>query len=148
MALAQWTPMGNLQSFQEEMNRLFHEFFRGGNGGDQGWAAGAWTPPVDIYETDDALVLTAMLPGVSKDDVSIEVHNNTLLLRGERKPTAAAQDERYYRRECVYGPFQRSFVLPATVDQNQVQATYHDGLLELRLPKVEAAKPRRIAITS
>jgi HSP20 family protein len=148
MALARWTPMGNLQSFQEEMNRMFHDFFRGGEGGDQGWASGAWTPPVDIYETEDALVLTAMLPGVSKDDVSIEVHNNTLLLRGERKPASAVSDERYYRRECVYGPFQRSFVLPATVDQGKVQATYHDGLLELRLPKVEAAKPRRIAIAS
>jgi HSP20 family protein len=140
--------MGNLQSFQEEMNRMFNEFFRGGNGGDQVWASGAWTPPVDIYETDDALVLTAMLPGVSKGDVSIEVHNNTLMLRGERKSASAVSDERYYRRECVCGPFQRSFVLPATVDQNRVQATYHDGVLELRLPKVEAAKPRRIAIAS
>ncbi len=148
MALARWTPMGNLQSFQEEMNRMFHEFFRGGNGGDQGWASGAWTPPVDIYETDDVLVLTAMLPGVSKDEVSIEVHNNTLILRGERKPAGTVSDERYFRRECVYGPFQRSFVLPATVDQNKVQATYHDGLLELHLPKSEAAKPRRIAIAS
>ena len=148
MALARWTPMGNLPSFQEEMNRLLNEFFRGGDRGDQGWASGAWTPPVDIYETEDALVLTAMLPGVSKDEVSIEVHNNTLLLRGERKPASAVSDERYYRRECVYGPFQRSFVLPATVDQNQVQATYHDGILELRLPKSEAAKPRRIAIAS
>jgi HSP20 family protein len=147
MALARWTPAAPLQSFQEEMNRVFNEFFRGGNGGDLGWAAGAWTPPVDIYETDDALVLTAMLPGVPKDEVSIEVHHNTLILRGERKPAAAMSDERYYRRECVYGPFQRSFVLPATVDQNQVRATYHDGILELHLPKVEAAKPRRIAIT-
>ncbi len=147
MALARWTPMGHLPAFQEEMNRLFNEFFRGGTGGEQGWAAGAWTPPVDIYETEDALVLTALLPGVSKDDVSIEVHHNTLILRGERKPAAAVPDERYYRRECIYGPFQRSFVLPATVDQNQVQATYHDGILELHLPKVEAAKPRRIAIT-
>ena len=148
MALVRWTPMGHLPSFQEEMNRLFNEFFRGGNGGDRGWASGAWIPPVDIYETDDALVLTAMLPGVSKDDVSIEVHHNTLMLRGERKPTAAVPDERYARRECVYGPFQRSFVLPTIVDQEKVQATYHDGILELRLPKSEAAKPRRIAIAS
>ncbi len=147
MALARWTPAASLPSFQEEMNRLLNEFFRGGNGGEQGWAAGAWTPPVDIYDTEDALVLTAMLPGVSKDEVSIEVHNDTLMLRGERKPAAAVADERYYRRECVYGPFQRSFVLPATVDQSKVQATYHDGILELHLPKVEAAKPRRIAIT-
>jgi HSP20 family protein len=147
MALARWTPAASLPSFQEEMNRLLNEFFRGGNGGEQGWAAGAWTPPVDIYDTEDALVLTAMLPGVSKDEVSIEVHNDTLMLRGERKPAAAVADERYYRRECVYGPFQRAFVLPATVDREHVQATYHDGLLELRLPKVEAAKPRRIAIS-
>lgn len=146
MALARWTPTANLQSFQEEMNRMLNEFFQGGTGGDQGWASGAWTPPVDIYETDDALVLTAMLPGVSKDHVTIEVHNNTLMLRGERKPAATAADERYFRRECVYGLFQRSFVLPATVDQEHVQASYHDGILELRLPKVEAAKPRRIAI--
>jgi len=148
MALARWTPMGHLPAFQEEMNRLFHEFFRGGNGGDQGWASGTWTPAVDIYETDDGLVLTALLPGVSKDDVSIEVHENTLTLRGERKPAGTVADERYFRRECVYGPFQRSFVLPATVDQSQVQATYRDGVLELHLPKVEAAKPRRIAIAS
>ena len=148
MAVVRWTPAAHLQSFQEEMNRLFNEFFRGGNGGDQGWASGAWTPPVDIYETEDALVLTAMLPGVSKDEVSLEVHNNMLTLRGERKPAAAVPEERYYRRECVYGPFQRSFVLPATVDQNKVQAAYHDGILELHLPKVEAAKPKRIAITS
>jgi HSP20 family protein len=148
MALARWTPLRTLPAFQEEMNRVFNEFFRGGDGGEQGWAAGAWTPPVDIYETEDALVLTAMLPGVSKDEVSIEVHDNTLTLRGERKPAGAVADERYYRRECVYGPFQRSFVLPATVDQNAVRATYHDGILELHLPKVEAAKPKRIAITS
>ena len=147
MAVVRWTPMRHLQSFQEEMNRMFNDFFRGGNGGEQGWVAGAWTPPVDVYETDDALVLIAELPGVYKDDVSIEVHSNTLLLRGERKPEAAVQDERYYRRECAYGPFQRSFVLPTMVDQDKVQATYHDGILELHLPKSEAAKPKRIAIT-
>jgi HSP20 family protein len=96
---------------------------------------------------DDALVLKAELPGISKDEVSIEVHNNTLILRGERKHEAAVQDERYYRRECAYGPFQRSFVLPTMVDQEKVQATYHDGILELHLPKSEAAKPKRIAIT-
>jgi HSP20 family protein len=140
--------MGHLPAFQEEMNRLFDEFFRGGTGGEQGWASGAWTPPVDIYETDDALVLTAMLPGVSKDHVNIEVHHNTLTLRGERKPAGTVAEERYSRRECVYGPFQRSFVLPTTVDQEHVQASYHDGILELRLPKVEAAKPRRISIAS
>src|SRR5918998_4047199 len=148
MALARWTPAASLPAFQEEMNRMFHEFFRGGTGGDQGWASGAWTPPVDIYETDDALVLTAMLPGVSKDDVSIEIHNNTLILRGERKHEAEVKEGDYYRAERAYGTFQRSFVLPTLVDQDKVQATYTDGVLELRLPKSEAAKPKRIAIAS
>jgi HSP20 family protein len=146
MALARWTPMRTLPAFQEEMNRMFNEFFRGGNGGEQGWLAGAWTPPVDIYETDDALVLTAELPGVSKDDVSIEIHNNTLTLRGERKHDAEVKEEHYHRVERAYGTFQRVFVLPTLVDQEKVQATYHDGILELRLPKLESAKPRRIAI--
>jgi HSP20 family protein len=147
MAVVRWTPMGHLRSFQEEMNRMFNEFFRGGTGGEQGWLAGAWTPPVDIYETDDALILTAELPGVSKDEVSIEVHNNTLTLRGERKHKAEITEDRYHRAERAYGTFQRSFLLPAMVDQEKVQASYHDGVLELRLPKSEAAKPKRIAIT-
>ena len=147
MAVVRWTPIRNLQSFQEEMNRMFHEFFRGGNGGEQGWVAGAWTPPIDIYDTDDALVLTAELPGVATDAVSIEVHHNTLTLRGERKPAAAVPEDHYFRRECAYGPFQRSFVLPTMVDADKVQAAYHDGILELHLPKSEAAKPKRIAIT-
>ena len=148
MALARWTPRGTLASFQDEMNRMFDQFFRGGNGEEAGWGVSTWAPPVDIYETDEALILTAELPGVSKDDVSIEVHQNTLILRGERKHEADVNRDNYHRVERAYGPFQRSFVLPTIVDQEKVQATYHDGILELRLPKSEAAKPRRIAIAS
>jgi HSP20 family protein len=146
MALVRWTPVRNLLSLQEEMNRMFNEFFRGGNGGEQGWVAGAWTPPVDICETDDALVLKAELPGVSKDDVNIEIHDNTLILRGERKHEAEVKGEHYHRVERAYGTFQRSFVLPTMVDQEKVQATYKDGVLELHLPRLETAKPLRIAI--
>jgi HSP20 family protein len=148
MALARWTPMRNLASFQDEMNRMFQEFFRGGTGEEAGWGLRTWTPAVDIYDTDDALILKAELPGVSKDDVGIEIHNNTLILRGERKHEAEVKEGDYYRAERAYGTFQRSFVLPTLVDQDKVQATYTDGVLELRLPKSEAAKPKRIAITS
>jgi HSP20 family protein len=147
MALARWTPMGNLGSFQDEMNRLFDQFFRGGTGEEAGWGVRTWAPPVDIYETDDALILTVDLPGVPKDAVHIEIHQNTLMLRGERKPAADVQADRYHRVERAYGTFQRSFVLPTLVDQEHVQASYHDGILELRLPKSEAARPKRIAIT-
>jgi HSP20 family protein len=148
MALARWTPMRNLASFQDEMNRMFQEFFRGGTGEEAGWGLRPWTPAVDIYDTNDALVLKAELPGVSKDDVSIEIHNNTLILRGERKHEAEVKEGDYYRAERAFGTFQRSFVLPTLVDQDKVQATYKDGVLELRLPKSEAAKPKRIAISS
>jgi HSP20 family protein len=148
MALARWTPMPTLQSFQDDMNRLFNEFFRGGTGEEAGWGARTWAPPVDIYETDDALVLTAELPGMSKDDVSVEIHQNTLILRGQRKHEAEVKEDRYHRVERAYGTFQRSFVLPTLVDQEHVQATYKDGVLELRLPKSEAAKPKRVAIQS
>ena len=147
MALARWTPRGNLQSFQDEMNRLFNQFFQGGTGEEAGWGVRTWAPPVDIYETDDALILKAELPGVSKDDVSIDIHQNTLILRGQRQHDAEVKEENYHRVERAYGTFQRSFMLPTLVDQEHVQATYTDGVLELRLPKSEAAKPKRIAIT-
>jgi HSP20 family protein len=147
MALARWTPRGDLQSFQDEMNRMFNQFFQGGTGEEAGWGVRTWAPPVDIYETDDALILKAELPGVSKDDVSIEIHQNTLILRGQRKHEAEVKEEHYHRVERAYGTFQRSFTLPTLVDQEHVQATYKDGVLELRLPKSEAAKPKRIAIT-
>ena len=147
MALARWTPMGNFQPFQDEMNRLFNQFFQGGTGEEAGWGVRTWAPPVDIYETDDAVILKAELPGVSKDDVSIEIHQNTLILRGQRKHEAEVKEEDYHRVERAYGTFQRSFMLPTLVDQEHVQATYKDGVLELRLPKSEAAKPKRIAIT-
>ena len=147
MALARWTPMRNLASFQDEMNRMFNQFFQGGTGEEAGWGVRTWAPPVDIYETDDALILKAELPGVSKDDVSIDIHQNTLILRGQRKHEAEVKEENYHRVERAYGTFQRSFMLPTLVDQEHVQATYTDGVLELRLPKSEAAKPKRIAIS-
>ena len=93
------------------------------------------------------MVLKAELPGISKEDVSIEIHNNTQILKGERKHEADVKEENYPCVERAYGAFQRSFVLPTLVDQDKVQATYKDGVLELRLPKSEAAKPKRIAIT-
>jgi HSP20 family protein len=97
--------MGHLQSFQNEMNRMFNQFFRGSAGEEGSWGHSTWTSPIDSYETDDALVFQADLPGVAKDEVSIEVHNNTLILRGERKHDAAVTEDNYHRVERAYGPF-------------------------------------------
>jgi HSP20 family protein len=146
MQLVQWTPMGNLQPFQHEMNRMFDQFFRGSNGEEA--KVSTWRPSVDIYETDDALVIKAELPGVSKDDIIIDVHQNTLTLRGQRTHEAEVKDEQYHRVERSYGSFQRSFTLPSTIDYEKVQATFKNGVLELHLPRLESAKPRQIAINS
>jgi HSP20 family protein len=146
MALAQWNPARDFVRMREEMNRLFNQFFREGDGEEASWPTGGWMPPVDIHETNDALVLKAELPGFSKDDVHVELLNNRLTLRGERKHEAEVKEEQYHRRERAYGSFQRSFQLPATIDQDKVTASFKDGILELRFPKSEKAKPKNIAI--
>jgi HSP20 family protein len=148
MAVARWTPARDIPSIRDEMNRLLNEFWGKGLGEEGTWSSGAWMPPVDIYESDDALVVKAELPGFSKEDIAVELKDNTLMLRGERKREAEMKEGNYHRMERTYGVFHRSFVLPTTVDQQKVKATYKDGVLELSLPKVEAAKPRRVAIGS
>jgi HSP20 family protein len=148
MALARWTPYRDLMAVRDEMNRVLNEAFGRGSTDESAWFSGAWSPPVDIYETDDALVMKAELPGFSRDDIHIEMKENTLVIRGERKREDEVKEGSYHRTERVYGAFQRSFLLPTTVDQEKVRASYKDGVLELRLPKVQAAQPKRISVTA
>jgi HSP20 family protein len=147
MALTRWSPTRDLLSIRDDMNRMFNEFFGRTEGQEGAWLTGTWTPPVDIYDTDEALILKAELPGFAKDDVSVELKDNTLTLKGQRKHETEMKDEQYVRRERMYGGFQRTFMLPSPVDQEKVTATYKDGVLELRLPKSDTAKPKRIAIS-
>jgi HSP20 family protein len=146
MALMRWNPTRDLLSIRDDMNRMFNELFGRTEGQEGTWLSGAWTPPVDIHETDDALILKAELPGFSKNDVNVELKDNTLTLKGQRQEEKEVKDEQYHRRERSYGSFQRTFMLPATVDGEKVTANYKDGILELRLPKRETAKPKRITI--
>jgi HSP20 family protein len=92
--------------------------------------------------------MKAELPGFSKDDISIELKENTLAIKGERKHEGEVKEGNYHRMERSYGAFQRAFMLPMTVDQEKVKASYKDGILELRLPKVQAAQPKRIAVSA
>ena len=101
-------------------------------------------PPVDIYETEDAYVLEAELPGFTTEDVDIELVENRLTLRGERRPMSEVR-KKYRRHERAYGRFERSFLLPALIDRDHVTAEMHHGVLTLRLPK-RPAKPKRIPI--
>lgn len=146
MALAHWNPARDFLSVRDEMNRLFNQVFGRTAGDVESWLSGTWAPPVDIYETDETLVIKAEVPGFAKEDLHIEINDNTLTLKGERQADSTVKEEQYHRRERAYGAFQRSFLLPAMVDQGKVQAMYRDGVLELRLPKAEAAKPKRISI--
>jgi HSP20 family protein len=105
-----------------------------------------WMPPVDIRETDEALVLNAEIPGLSKEDIEITVEQNVLTISGERRFEKDVKEESYHRRERVYGRFSRAFSLPANVQAAKVDATVKDGLLTVVLPKAEESKPRKVTI--
>jgi HSP20 family protein len=147
MALVRWEPVRELSSLQNEMNRLFNTFFDApttgpGNGG----AARRWVPSMDLVETEDHFVLRADLPGMSEADVSIELEDNVLTLSGERKAEHEEKKEGYYRVERSFGQFRRSLTLPDGIDPEGIAATFDKGVLEVRIPKPEERKPRRVAI--
>jgi HSP20 family protein len=145
--LIRWSPETDV--LRNRMDRLFNQML-----GDV-WGAPAateevstrrWSPVVDIRETDEALMLTAELPGLTRDDVQITLDNNVLTLSGERSFEKESKGETFHRIERSYGAFSRSFTLPANVKTDQVEAVFGDGLLTVTLPKVEEAKPRKIEI--
>src|SRR5687767_3175886 len=142
MALVRWEPMRELNALQGEMNRLFNSFFdEGGNGRQRRWA-----PAVDLLERDDSLVLKADLPGMSEDDVQIEVRDNVLTIAGERKSENEEKQNGYFRVERAFGHFSRSLQLPDGVDADRIQASFDNGVLAVTIPKPQAPQPRRIAI--
>jgi HSP20 family protein len=145
MAVVKWDPFRDLLSIQDRMNTLFEQTLSRSRA-EEGIAASTWTPAVDIYETPDTVEMKAELPGLSRDDIEIQIRDNTLTLRGERRFAKEAQEENYLRIERAYGAFQRSFTLPATVQREKIRAVFRDGVLELTLPKAEEAKPKKIAI--
>lgn len=146
MALIRWDPFREMTSLQERMNRLFSDVLARSPVGEEEITRGAWVPAVDIYEKNECLVIKAELPGIRKEDVTVEVEDNTLTLKGEKKFESDVKEESYHRVERSYGSFQRSFTLPATVDQAKVKAVFKDGILEITLPKVEEAKPKQIKV--
>jgi HSP20 family protein len=143
MAIVRWEPFRDLVATQDQLNRLFNETFSRFLGGSDSGSR-AWAPPVDIRETDHNVILTAELPGVNPNEVEVRVEGNTLYLKGERK---LEDNEQNYRQiERTYGPFSRAFSLPASVDPNNVNAEYKNGLLTLTLTKREEVKPKTIKI--
>ncbi len=148
MAIVRWDPLRDLVALQDRMNRLFEDSLARtrGRGGEEGLVTGAWTPPVDIYETDDAIVLKAELPGIDRKDIQLEVRDGVLTLKGERRFEKEVKEENYHRIERAYGSFARSFTLPNTVQPDKVRARFKDGVLEVTLPKAEESRPRQIKV--
>ncbi|HLH13262.1 MAG TPA: Hsp20/alpha crystallin family protein [Solirubrobacteraceae bacterium] len=147
MALIRWEPAREMQTIQQEMNRLFGTFFdsqAGGNG--DGATLRRWVPAMDLVEEGDRYVLRADLPGVREEDVKIELEDNVLTISGERRSEHEERKEGYYRVERASGSFSRSLVLPEGVDPQQIRARIEHGVLEVSVPKPAERKPHRVAI--
>ncbi len=145
MTLVRWEPVRELDSLQGEMNRLFDTFFGNGQSGSR---ARRWVPAMDLVEMEDHLVLRADLPGLDRDDVTIEVKDRTLFISGERNDEHTEKVEGYYRFERSFGGFSRSLTLPDGIDAEAIQADFDKGVLEVRIPKPAERKPHRIEIGS
>lgn len=140
--ISRWDPFRDLSVLQDRINRIFSEATRSPA---EAASARTWAPVVDILETDNDLVVRAELPGLKQQDIDIEVTDESLTIKGERKFDEAAKDQ-YIRVERPYGPFQRSFTIGVPIQHDKVKATYRDGILEVVIPKAEEVKPKKITI--
>ena len=149
MAIVRWDPLGELTHLQDRINRAFSDYGHGSSGrNDDGlMTTGSWAPPVDIYQNaNHELVLQAELPDMSPDDIEISINNDTLTIRGEKRSSDEIEEEQYQRIERRYGTFSRSFSLPSSVDATKISAEQKNGVLTVRLPAREEAKPRQIKV--
>lgn len=148
MAIVRWEPFRELLTTQDRLNQLFNQTFGQAlaSEGQEDVSNRVWAPAVDIYETEQNLVVKAELPGVDPKDVEVRIENQTLFIRGERKFEKDVKEQNYHRVERSYGAFARSFTLPNTVNAEDVKAEYKNGILTLTLAKREEAKPKTIKI--
>jgi HSP20 family protein len=145
--LIRWAPLRDMVSLRDAMDRLFEESFVHPLSGWPMLGREGQALALDVYETDEALVVEASLPGISPDDVDISVVGNTLTIKGEvRQEEVKEEKGKYHFRERRYGAFQRAIGLPVEVNADKAEATFENGVLRLTLPKVEEAKPKRIEV--
>jgi HSP20 family protein len=142
--LVRWEPIREIATLQNEMSRLMNTFTGLGNG--NGATPRSWVPAVDVWETEHELVYAFDLPGIAEDKISIEFEDGALTVSAERERKQELAEERLYRFERRFGTFTRAIALPQGVDDDQIKADYHDGVLEIRVPKPEQSKPRRIQV--
>ncbi len=145
-ALVRWDPVREMRLLRDMMDRLFEETFAPVAERTGLTESLSLVPRVDMYETDNEIVVKATLPGVKPEDLDITVTGNVLTIKGEVKEEEKEENANYIRQERLYGMFRRDLTLPVEVDVDKAEATFENGILTLRLPKVEAAKPKRLAI--
>ena len=145
MTIVRWEPLRELSSLQSEMNRLFNTVFDAPSAS-SGSVLRRWVPAMDLVESGDHFVLRADLPGMSEEDIEIELEDGTLTVSGERKAEHEEREEGFHRVERSFGAFSRSLTLPKGVDPEAVSASFDRGVLEVRIPKPAERKPRRISI--
>ena len=144
--LVRFNPRREMNDFNRQIDRFFNTpFFNVGALADEGRAE-LWYPSVDMFDNDGALVIKAELPGLSKDDIDVNIEDGKLTLSGERKSENEVAEDQYYRRERTYGKFVRAFALPADVDPDKIAAEFKDGVLKIEIPKPEDKKPRQITV--
>jgi len=145
MAIIRWDPFRDLVTLRERMNRLFEDAFTS-RGEEKDLVASSWSPSVDIYETENEIVLTAEVPGVDEKNIEIKLEDNTLSLNGERTFEKETKEENYHRIERAYGSFYRSFTLPRNIDQDNIKAESENGILRISMPKKPELKPKKVKI--
>mgnify|MGYP001156004996 CR=1 FL=1 len=146
MAIIKWDPLGNIATLQDRINRIFDDSFPHQANDVTGSSQCAWTPSVDIYETERGIVIAADLPGVSKEAVQVEVKDNILTLSGERPADLDIPATHYYRRERSCGSFQRAFTLRTVVSPEQIKARFKNGVLIVEIPSLQEDAPRQIEV--
>ena len=144
MTIVRWNPLNDMATNQERLSRILDGFYARPQ---EDFARSAWVPAVDIYSNGEhELVLKAELPDMKEEEIDLTVEDNTLTLRGERKLDTEVAEEQFHRIERSYGSFVRTFGLPPTVDAGKVSAEYKAGVLTVRLPLREEAKPKQIKV--
>src|SRR5947209_9148960 len=144
MAITRWDPFQELSSLQNRVNSLFQDYGRTGQ--EELTTTGSFVPAVDVYEDEHKVTLKLEIPGIKQEDVDIRLENNTLTVRGERNFEKEEKEENFHRVERRYGSFARSFTLPNSVDSDNAQASYENGILKIKLAKREEAKPKQIKV--
>ncbi len=146
MTIVKWDPFRNVAALQDRINRIFDESFSRTADLDDDISMSAWKPLVDIYETDEAIILKAELPGIKKEDVSVEVKDNVLTLKGVRTEEKEIKEKNYYRKERAFGTFSRAFNLQHRIQPDNIKARFKDGVLKIEIPKPEEEKPKQITV--